>query len=68
MARRRAPNDRAPGRPGPELLETDLVDIVTDPRAKKAAAKEAIRRAMAEDGLTRAEAREAYLVRDGEVL
>ena len=56
----RSPRDRAPRRPGPELNRTDHEKILSNPKAKKAAATEAIVRAMAEDGLSRELAEELY--------
>ena len=66
MAKRRSPRDRAPGRPGPELNDKDLRQILSNPKAKQGLATEAIARATAEDGLTREEAEQAYEVRPGE--
>ncbi len=56
----RLPSDRAPGHPGPELNDTDHEFILSNPKANKAQATEAIVRAMAEDGMSRELAEELY--------
>ncbi len=60
---KRSLRDRAPGRPGPELSDTDHEFILRNEKANKDQATEAIARAMAEDGLTREEAEELYDLR-----
>ena len=57
---KRSSSDRAPGHPGPELNDKDHEKILSDPKAQKAAAIEAVARAMAEDGLSRELAEELY--------
>ncbi len=62
MAKRSS--DRAPGRPGPELSDTDHEHILRNEKANKEQAAEAIARAMVTRDLTRAEAEELYGLRD----
>ncbi len=63
---KRSPSDRAPGHPGPELNDKDHEDILRNPEANKALAREAIARAMVEDGFTREEAEEMYGLGEGQ--
>ena len=59
-------SDRAPGRPGPELSDTDHEFILRNEKANKEQAAEAIARAMADDGMTREEAEDLYGLRPGQ--
>ncbi len=63
----RSPSDRAPGRPGPELNDKDHEKILSNPKANRAQATEAIVRAMAEDGMSRELAEELYGLGRGRV-
>ncbi len=63
---KRSPRDRAPGHPGPELNDKDHEFILSNPEANKALAREAIARAITEDGFTREEAEEMYGLAEGQ--
>ncbi len=60
---KRSLRDRAPGHPGPELSHTDHEHILSNEKANKDQATEAIARAMVNLDLTRAEAEELYGVK-----
>ncbi len=59
-------SDRAPGRPGPELSDTDHEFMLRNEKANKDQAKEAIALAMVNLDLTREEAEELYGLRRGQ--
>ncbi len=63
MATTRSPRDRAPGRPGPELSDTDHEFMLRNEKANRALAKVAVARAMVNLDLTREEAEELYGLR-----